>query len=81
MAFTKDFKQRFKKEPEILNELWVQDLAATTLLFRELDKSIGSAAWYQADRGYKAQIVAYTVSLWFECCRINNASRSSSDME
>lgn len=73
MAFTKDFKQRFKKEPEILNELWVQDLAATALLFRELDKSIGSSAWYQADRGYKAQIVAYTVSLWFECCRINNA--------
>lgn len=45
-----------------LNELWFKRLIAKLLLFTSLDKAIANSEWYKFDRGYKAQIVTYTVA-------------------
>jgi hypothetical protein len=44
------------------NEQWFRSVVAKAIAFRWTDKMIGSSAWYQDDRGYKAQIVTYTLA-------------------
>jgi hypothetical protein len=41
------------------NELWFKEAIAKAIFFRQLDKSIYNQIWY---RGYKANIVTYTLS-------------------
>lgn len=45
-----------------LNALWFRRAMAKAMIFTTLDSEIGKAAWYQGDRGYKAQIVTYAVA-------------------
>ena len=44
------------------NEHWFRCIVAKAIAFRWTDKMIGGSAWYQEDRGYKAQIVTYTLA-------------------
>lgn len=44
------------------NEYWFRSIVAEAIIFRGLDKLIGASNWYQEDRGYKAQIVTYTIA-------------------
>ncbi|MDI1302582.1 MAG: AIPR family protein [bacterium] len=45
-----------------LSETWFRRAMAKALLFIELDEAVQKSGWYQEDRGYKAQIVTYTVA-------------------
>ncbi len=53
-----------------LNETWFKRAMAKALLFRELDSAVSRSQWYQADRGYKAQIVAYAIAAGAERFRL-----------
>jgi hypothetical protein len=44
------------------NDHWFRGIVAKAIAFRWTDKMIGGSAWYQEDRGYKAQVVTYTVA-------------------
>ena len=44
------------------NEHWFRIVVAKAIAFRWTDKMIGGSDWYQEDRGYKAQIVTYTIA-------------------
>ena len=44
------------------NEQWFRTVVAKAIAFRWTDKMIGGSAWYQEDRGYKAQVVTYTLA-------------------
>ena len=43
------------------NDGYFKEMVAKTIIFRELDRDIGRAEWYKEDRGYKANIVTYTI--------------------
>jgi hypothetical protein len=45
-----------------LSETWFRRAMAKALLFIDLDEAVQNSSWYQADRGYKAQIVTYTIA-------------------
>ncbi|HAS22703.1 MAG TPA: hypothetical protein DCR51_06085, partial [Idiomarina loihiensis] len=45
-----------------INESWFKRSVSKAILFNELDNAVLRSEWYQADRGYKAQIVAYSIS-------------------
>jgi hypothetical protein len=45
-----------------LSETWFRRAMAKALLFIDLDDAVQKSTWYQADRGYKAQIVTYTIA-------------------
>lgn len=45
-----------------ISETWFRRAMAKALLFIDLDEAIQKSSWYQADRGYKAQIVTYTIA-------------------
>ncbi|WP_052750003.1 AIPR family protein [Gluconobacter oxydans] len=44
------------------NEHWFRAVVAKAIIFRGLDRLVGRSDWYQEDRGYKAQIVTYTIA-------------------
>lgn len=44
------------------NEHWFRSVVAKAIAFRWTDKMVGGSAWYQEDRGYKAQVVTYTLA-------------------
>lgn len=44
------------------DERWFRIVVAEAIVFRGVDKLIGRADWYQQDRGYKAQIVTYSIA-------------------
>jgi len=52
-----------------INETWFRRAMAKALLFNELDKAVQKSPWYQVDRGYKAQIVTYTIAACAEAFR------------
>ena len=45
-----------------LNEVWYRRVIAKAIIFTELDRAINKSEWYKIERGYKAQIVTYTVA-------------------
>ena len=61
-----DYAEKVGKAWEVseapFNEDWFRSVVAEAIIFRSTDKMIGTSAWYQEDRGYKAQIVTYTIA-------------------
>lgn len=55
------------------NDSYFKEIVAKTIIFRELDREIGRAEWYKQDRGYKANIVTYTIGWLVE--HLNKKSR------
>ena len=45
-----------------LNAVWYRRAVAKAILFIGLDNAVQKSAWYLSDRGYKAQIVTYTIA-------------------
>ncbi|BBP79614.1 hypothetical protein PHLH7_57180 [Pseudomonas sp. Ost2] len=45
-----------------ITETWFRRSIAKALLFTKLDEAVLKCEWYQCDRGYKAQIVTYSVA-------------------
>ncbi len=45
-----------------ITETWFRRTVAKALLFIRLDEAVQKSEWYRSDRGYKAQIVTYTVA-------------------
>ncbi len=54
------------------NDGYFKDMVAKTIIFRELDREIGRAEWYKEDRGYKANIVTYTIGWLVERLKKQN---------
>lgn len=45
-----------------INETWFRRNVAKAILFTRLDRDVQQADWYKDDRGYKSQIVTYTIA-------------------
>ena len=61
-----DYAERVGKTWETsqasFNEQWFRSVVAKAIAFRWTDRTVAASAWYQEDRGYKAQIVPYTLA-------------------
>ena len=62
LAFANDISKRWEKDAKQLGEGFFKDLMSKAIMFRWTDRMIASSGWYRSDRGYKAQIVTYTVA-------------------
>ena len=62
LEFSKRISAEHAKNASYINEAWAQDVVGRAILFRELDSGIVRSDWYKADRGFKSQIVTYTVA-------------------
>ena len=75
LAFADEISDRWEKDAKQLGEGYFKDLISKAVVFRWTDRMIGASGWYRSDRGYKAQIVTYTVA-W-----VVNQVRLESDSE
>jgi hypothetical protein len=61
-----EFAEKVGKAWEVsdarFNEHWFRAVVAESIVFRGVDKLVGRSDWYQQDRGYKAQIVTYSIA-------------------
>ena len=62
LAFADKISDRWEKDAKQLGEGYFKDLVSKAIVFRWTDGMIGASEWYRGDRGYKAQIVTYTVA-------------------
>lgn len=54
--------QRWDKDSNSINEHYFRAAVAKAIVFRNLERLISEQQWYQAEGGYRAQIVAYTIA-------------------
>lgn len=54
--------QRWDKDSDSINELYFRAAVAKAIVFRNLERLVSEQHWYQAEGGYRAQIVAYTIA-------------------
>ncbi|OYX55759.1 MAG: AIPR protein [Brevundimonas subvibrioides] len=54
--------QRWDKDSDAINELYFRAAVAKAIVFRNLESLVSEQQWYQAEGGYRAQIVAYTIA-------------------
>jgi hypothetical protein len=62
LDFAEKIGKTWETSEEQFNERWFRTIVAEAIVFRSLDKLVGRSDWYQKDRGYKAQIVTYTIA-------------------
>jgi hypothetical protein len=55
-----------------VTETWFRRAMAKALLFLRLDEIVQRSEWYRSDRGYKAQIVTYTIAACAEGFRASD---------
>ena len=54
--------QRWDNDSDAINELYFRAAVAKAIVFRNLERLVSEQQWYQAEGGYRAQIVAYTIA-------------------
>lgn len=62
LSFAERISKSWEKDETEFNEGYFKDLVARAIVFRWTDHMIATSDWYKNDRGYKAQIVTYTVA-------------------
>ena len=58
--FAKAATEWLEKDANFVTELYFKECVARVIIFKELEKLVSKAAWYEG--GYRAQIVAYSVA-------------------
>lgn len=62
LQYAKTVSQQWEKDKLQFNDDFFRHNIAKAIIFRWLDKHVGTSDWYKADRGYKANIVTYTIA-------------------
>ena len=60
--FHNDMEKQWSKSDAVYNELFYKELIGKKLLFAKIEKTVSDQQWYQENRAYRPQIVAYTFS-------------------
>lgn len=62
LSYAKRLTQMASNGGLALNEVWYRRAIAKAIIFKQLDRAINNSEWYKLERGYKAQIVTYTIA-------------------
>lgn len=54
--------KRWEKDSDSINEQYFRAAVAKAIVFRNLERLVSDQSWYQAEGGYRAQIVAYAIA-------------------
>jgi len=63
LAFAQDVGKQWDANRALFNDEYFRNAVSEVIIFRWLDAAIGHADWYRSDRGYKANIVTYTIAV------------------
>lgn len=62
MHFADRIGKDWEENSNSYNDGYFKDVIAKTIVFRWTDKMVAQSQWYRDDRGYKAQIVTYSIA-------------------
>ena len=62
LEYSKSITSKWKNNKLSFNDEYFRQNIAKAIVFRWLDKHIGTSEWYKTDRGYKANVVTYTIA-------------------
>ena len=75
-ALVKEFAEKIKKQwtkSDVgYNKYYFKRVVALAIMFKKTDDIVKGTEWYKAKRSYKANVIAYTMSILFDYVR-NNA--------
>lgn len=64
LEYAKYINEKWNPEALEFGDSYFKEIMMRALIFRWTDKMIGTSEWYKEDRGYKAQIVTYTIAVF-----------------
>ena len=62
LAFAEITSSQWEQNPSYFNDEVYKELIAKAIFFIEVDKAVAASSWYKENRGYKAEIVTYTIA-------------------
>ncbi|BBO06289.1 hypothetical protein SG09_56390 [Bradyrhizobium ottawaense] len=77
VEFTGKIGKEWEKDESAFDEEWFRRVVAKAIVFRWTDRMVAASDWYKEDRGYKAQIVTYTLAwtvAWLKRARNSEVS-------
>lgn len=63
--FAEEIKTTWEKGDTQYNELYFKRVVAMAIIYKCTDEIIKQSAWYRENRSYKANVIAYTISIIF----------------
>lgn len=63
--FAEEIKDSWEKGDTQYNEYYFKRIVALAIIYKRTDEIIKQSAWYRENRSYKANVIAYTMSLIF----------------
>ena len=67
IEFAEQIGKQWEQNEASFDDEWFKRAAAKALIFRWTDRMVATSEWYKSDRGFKAQIVTYTIAwlVWY----------------
>ena len=63
--FAEEIKAAWEKSDTQFNELYFKRIVALAIIYKRTDEIIKQSKWYRENRSYKANVIAYTMSIIF----------------
>jgi hypothetical protein len=60
--FAKKIGSLWEKKKDSYNEFYYKELISKAIIFKQFERLVSNLDWYKADPGYRANIVAYSIS-------------------
>lgn len=70
-VFAADIKKQWAKSDAIYNTYYYKRVVALAIIFKATDEIIKQTNWYKEKHSYKANVIAYTMSVLFDYVRRN----------
>ena len=74
-VFSEHVKKEWEKSNDQFNPYYYRRAVAIAILYRKTDEIIREATWYKEKKAYKANVIAYTLSLVFHYIRFFKTNR------
>lgn len=70
-VFAPEIKKQWSKSDEVFNTYYFKRVVSLAIIFKRTDEIIKNTDWYKEKKSYKANVVAYTMSILFDYVRKN----------
>lgn len=64
LQYAQEISNKWEQSTKQFNDEFFRQAVSKAIIFRWLDKHVGTTDWYKNDRGYKANIITYSLG-WF----------------
>lgn len=70
-AFSNEIKKQWDKNDEVFNVYYFKRVVSLAIMFKATDEIIRQKAWWKEKHSYKANVIAYTMSILFDYIQKN----------